>query len=132
MSATITVIRSSETPNDKRAAAHARICAAGFGEKLDRLIALLADHRIAFQEVLDLAGQDHDRISASILTGLAKRARGGLSAIERTLDDPQLGGSAFGSLGDCVPNRRGPQVEDLVRSARFHAARGGAALQAAA
>lgn len=104
-----------------REARYDTIRAAGFGDKLDRLITLLAGHRAAFEEVIALEGQGPTRVANMIIAEKVKSARGGIKAIERTLDDPQISGSAYGSLGDWGQNGRAPQVADLVRSARFHA-----------
>lgn len=109
------------TSPDQRARNHAAIRAAGFGDKLDALIAMLAGHRAACEEVIRLADASDELPGARLLGGLRLRARGCILAIERTLDDPQISGSTHTDLGRWGPNGQGPRIDDMLRSARFHA-----------
>lgn len=107
---------------DARERNHAAIRLAGHGEKLDRLIALLAEHRASCEEVIRIDDAHcGNSATGSILGELRRRARGCILAIDHTLDDPQISGSAYGSLGDWGPNKLGPQIANMLRSARFHA-----------
>lgn len=90
--------------------------------KWQALSSLLAGHRAKFERVIALADDAPAGINASILAELANKARGGLRQIAATEANPILDGS-FGSLGQWNQNGRGPAVDDLLRSAEFHAAR---------
>lgn len=112
---------------DARENNHAAIRRAGHGDKLDRLIAMLAEHRAACEEVIRI-DDAYCGIRArsasptgSTLGELRRRARGCILAIDHTLDDPQISGSAYGSLGDWGRNGQAPRIESMLRSARFHA-----------
>lgn len=104
-----------------REARHAELRAAGFGDKLDQLIALFGEHRTQLEEVERLTRSIYRRgATGRILRELSEKARAGRLAMERELDDPQISDSPFGSLGDWGPNGHAPRIAKLVREARFH------------
>jgi hypothetical protein len=90
--------------------------------KLERLTALLASHRATCEQVIALseANQGHGARS-TILGALARRAKGYIAGIDRTLRNPSVSGT-HSDLGAWGHNGRGPAIDDLLRSARFHAA----------
>jgi hypothetical protein len=106
-----------------RTVRHAAIRAQGHGDKLDRLVALLEGHRASLNEVIRLAAYPPDRIAAISLKALDKRARATLRAIDATLDNPLIGDSPYGSLGDWGANGSDVQIRDMLSSARFYASR---------
>lgn len=116
-----------------KAVRHRCIREQGLGGKLDRLIALLAEHRAACDEVVRLDHEAPDNaISSLILRQKAKEARKCIRAIDATLDNPMISRGAFDDLGTWGSNGNGPRVAELLRSARWHAEQikpGGGALK---
>lgn len=108
---------------DARARNHATIRLAGYGDKLDALIALLAEQRAMCEEVAVLNSSRGPVVSifaANALAELARRARGCILAIDHTLDDPHVTGT-HSDLGRWGQNGQGPRVADMLRAAWFHA-----------
>lgn len=102
---------------------HEAIRASGMGEHLDRLIATLDGHAEAFREVIQIADRGHASWAVrTLLDGCKRRAEHGLLAIEWTLDRPTiLGPGSCDDNGHWGDNGKAPNVQALLRDARFYA-----------
>jgi hypothetical protein len=88
--------------------------------KQQRWTLLVTEHTATFNEVIRLANQFPRDV---MLAGLKRQAEAGLSALRS--HDAQFSSQphGFGSLGEWGQNGRGPMIQGLARSARFHAGR---------
>lgn len=93
----------------------------GYADDFDALEVLLAEHKAKLQRVIDLAAEGgRDRTAQHMLDQLAKRAGSYLRMANATLERPVFH-PTHGDVGRWGRNGFAPTIDDICRSADFHA-----------